>query len=116
MEEGLRPFSAKVAEEAGGRVFDRGVLARRLYAFREHRTEIQALAESILDEMAGSVEALESMGYPFAPAELRLSRESIMLPFRNVRLLRQRYSSFDLAYELGLESLLLEQGEKYLGA
>jgi len=32
-----------------------------------------------------------------------VSMEMCMLPARNVRLLRSRYSTFDLAYELGTD-------------
>jgi hypothetical protein len=35
----------------------------------------------------------------------------VLLPFRNARLLRKRYTGFDLAYELGLESVLTEAGK-----
>ncbi len=114
IETGLEPFRARIAEEMGGKAFDRGILARRLYAFREHRPEIAALARSMLDELAAAVETLESMHYPFSFELLGLRREDVMLPFRNVRVLRRRYSGFDLAYELGLDSLMIEEGEKYL--
>jgi glycerol-1-phosphate dehydrogenase [NAD(P)+] len=116
MDEALLPFSAKIAEEAGGRQFDRGVLATRLYAWRVHRWQIAELARAILDEMERAVGMLVSLGYPFSPRELGLGRAQILLPLRNVRLLRRRYSSFDLAYELGLESVLMEECEKCLGS
>jgi glycerol-1-phosphate dehydrogenase [NAD(P)+] len=113
MEPGLRLYIAKVREEMAGRVFDRGVLAQRLETFRVGRTEILARASSLLAELAEAVETLEAMGYPFAPPELGIGRELLLLPFRNARLLRRRYSGFDLAYELGLDGMLREAGEQY---
>jgi glycerol-1-phosphate dehydrogenase [NAD(P)+] len=112
LEEGLRPFLRKVSAEAGSRQFDRGILARRLYAFRDNRTEIIALAGSVLGEMRRAVESLEGMGYPFDFGVIGLTAEEILLPLRNVRLLRHRYSSYDLAYELGLDSFICREGER----
>jgi hypothetical protein len=53
------------------------------------------------------------MGYPFSPSKLGIGRELLLLPYRNVRFLRRRYSGFDLAYELGLEGMVRESGEEY---
>jgi glycerol-1-phosphate dehydrogenase [NAD(P)+] len=113
MDPGLLPYIGKVNEEMAGRVFDRGILAQRLETFRVNRTEILARAGSLLEELAAAVATLESMGYPFAPSELGIGRELLLLPFRNVRILRRRYSAFDLAWELGLENVLREAGEEY---
>jgi glycerol-1-phosphate dehydrogenase [NAD(P)+] len=115
LEEGLAPFRQKVAAEAAARTFNRAILARRLDAFRAQRTRIAALAATILDEMEGSVKELELQGYPFSPAVLGLSREDIMLPVRNARLLRARWSSFDLAYEVGLPGLMPSVVERLVG-
>ena len=112
----MRPYAAKIAEEAGGRQMDGAILARRLESFTAHRAPISALARTILDEMGVAVQSLESMDYPFAPATLGIDKEAVLLPLRNIRLLRGRYSSFDLAWELGFPSLMLEEGRRYLGA
>ncbi len=114
MEDALRPFSAKIEEETGGRQFDRRVLAAHLHAFRGHRQEIARTAASVIEETERAVAMLESLGYPFSPRELGLDRAQMLLPFRNVRLLRRRYSGFDLAYELGVEPVILEAGEEYV--
>lgn len=113
LDPGLAPYGAKVREEMSGRVFTRGMLAQRLETFRVARTEILARGRLMLAELGTAVETLESMGYPFAPRELGISRELLLLPFRNVRLLRRRYSGFDLGWELGLENMLREEGERY---
>ena len=111
MEEGLLPFIVKVREEMAARTFDRDILAQRLRAFRTGKAEILALARSTLEELAAAVTTLDGIGYPFSPAELGIDVSCVLLPFRNARLLRKRYTGFDLAYELGLESVLTEAGE-----
>lgn len=110
LEEGLQPFIGKVREEMAGRAFDRDTLAQRLRAFITGRKEILGLARSTLDELAGAVSTLEGIGYPFSPAELGIDASYVLLPYRNARLLRKRYTAFDLAYELGLERVLTEAG------
>jgi glycerol-1-phosphate dehydrogenase [NAD(P)+] len=111
LEEGLRPFVGKVRQEMAGRPFDRDTLAQRLRAFSAGRDEILGLARSTLDELAAAVTTLEGIGYPFSPAELGIDAAYVLLPFRNARLLRKRYTSFDLAHELGLEGALNDAGE-----
>jgi phytoene dehydrogenase-like protein len=110
IEEGLRPFIEKVREEMAGRTFDTTLLQERIRAFGNGRAEILRLARSTLDELAGAITTLERIGYPFSPAEIGIDAAYLLLPFRNARLLRRRYSGFDLAYELGLESVLTEAG------
>ena len=61
----------------------------------------------MLEELASSVKKLERAGCPFALEDVGIQKEDVLLPLRNVRLLRRRYSRFDLAYELGLEGTLL---------
>ncbi len=48
--------------------------------------------------------------------QLGIAREAVLLPLRSVRLLRRRYSSFDLAYELGLEGTILREAERILAS
>jgi glycerol-1-phosphate dehydrogenase [NAD(P)+] len=106
LEEGLRPYAGKVAEEMNGRAFDRGTLAQRLETFRTRRLEILALGNAMLGEMTAMVEALDGLEYPFGLRDLRIPPESAYLPLRNIRFLRRRYSAFELAYELGIEEVL----------
>jgi glycerol-1-phosphate dehydrogenase [NAD(P)+] len=116
LEEGLQPFIAKVREEMAGRLFDRDTLAQRLRAFSAGRKEILGLARSTLDELAAAVTTLEGIGYPFSHAELGIDAAYVLLPFRNARLLRRRYTGFDLAYELGVERVLTEAGTACVAA
>jgi glycerol-1-phosphate dehydrogenase [NAD(P)+] len=104
IEEGLRRFISKVNEEMAGREPDRGELVRRLEAFRAGKAEIAGLATRMLDECAQAVEVLQGIGFPFSMGELGVASTDVLLPYRNIRFLRRRYSTFDLAYDLGLES------------
>ncbi|HVP17595.1 MAG TPA: iron-containing alcohol dehydrogenase [Spirochaetia bacterium] len=109
LEAGLRPFAEKVRSEMARRRFDRETLSERLKRFEASRQAILDLALPALDELGSAVEVLSGLDYPFSPRQPGISTENCLLPFRNVRLLRSRYSGFDLAYELGLERLIYEE-------
>jgi hypothetical protein len=85
----------------GRKPYDRGLLAARLDTAAANRDAIMDLALPLLDELSSAVETLRALGLPFTPRELGISREMCMLPSRSVRLLRSRYSTFDLGWELG---------------
>jgi glycerol-1-phosphate dehydrogenase [NAD(P)+] len=114
VEEGLLRFMTKINEEMEDRACDRGHLAGRLEGFRNGRSQIAGLASGMLDELSAAVELLEGIGFPFSLEELGVEREDAFLPFRNIRLLRRRYSTFDLAYDLGLDAEMREAGRRYL--
>jgi glycerol-1-phosphate dehydrogenase [NAD(P)+] len=116
VEEGLEPYMAKVNEEMAGRTFDRGDLANRLEGFRNGQAQIADVAVTMLGELASAAEILEGIGFPFTREELGLRPQDVLLPFRNIRLLRRRYSTFDLAYDLGLDDVLKESGVQYVGS
>jgi glycerol-1-phosphate dehydrogenase [NAD(P)+] len=102
----MRPFLGKMREEMRGRGFDRGKTAARLDAFRREKGRILEMAARTLEELSGAVELLESLGYPFPLRKLEISPRSAALAVRHLRFLRDRYSTFDLAHELGLEGEL----------
>jgi glycerol-1-phosphate dehydrogenase [NAD(P)+] len=111
VEPSMRPYLPKIREEVEKRSLDRSELARRIAAFEEHRARIVALGTEFLDELEAAVGLLEGLGYPFALREIGVPPEVVLTSVRNVQLLRSRYSSFDLAYELGLgEELVVEAG------
>ncbi len=112
LEPGLRPFLAKVNQEMGGRSPGRTELERRLRAYRDGRKKIMKLAADLLGELSASVDTLEGIGFPFSLEALGIERESAFLPFRNIRLLRSRYSTFDLAYDLGMGAEMTEMGKR----
>jgi len=109
LEPGLAPYREKVLEEMERKKMDAGTLERRLARLEESREEILKVAIPALDELAESIDVLESLDYPFSLKEIGLSEELFLLPVRNVRLLRARYSTFDLAWEMGQESILTEE-------
>ena len=116
LEPGLTPYREKVFSEMAEKKMDRGTLAQRLSTFERSRGSILELAVSALDELAAAIDLLDSMSYPFSPAELGLSAEQCLLPARNVRFLRARYSTFDLAYELGLEQTISSEMKRKVSA
>jgi len=111
IEEGLRPFLAKVTGEMAGRRHDRGELSLRLEAWRRQRVRLSGLADDLLDELSEAVDFLAGIGFPFSLGDVGVRPEEALLPFRNIRLLRQRYSTFDLAYDLGLEEVMRDAGQ-----
>jgi glycerol-1-phosphate dehydrogenase [NAD(P)+] len=116
VEVGLEPYMTKVNQEMAGRTFDREDLARRLESIRACQSRIALMATGILDELAATVEVLASIGFPFSLKEVGLQPQDVMLPFRNIRLLRRRYSTFDLAYDLGLDAELRTSGEEFVNS
>jgi len=107
LEEAMRPYAGKIASEMRDRNFDGAVLARRLEAFAREQGRIAALAERLLTELSDAVRLLHELGLPSVD-DLGIPDDQRLLPVRNVRLLRNRYSSFDLAYELGMERALID--------
>ncbi len=108
LEEGLRPFKGKIAKEMRERNYCKATLEMRLKTFTAEKERIVPAAEPLLDELSAAVRVLEDNGFPFSLEKLGIEEKYQMLPVRNARLLRNRYTSFDLAYELGME-------EKFFG-
>jgi glycerol-1-phosphate dehydrogenase [NAD(P)+] len=107
LEEGMVPYRLVIAEEQRKRARDPSVLRRRLRAFAGQKEHILAFAAPLLAELAAAIESLELLGFPFSLETLRIAKPQRLLPVRNVRLLRDRYTAFDLAHELGDEGELL---------
>jgi glycerol-1-phosphate dehydrogenase [NAD(P)+] len=89
---------------AAARAPARAALASRLGAFARRREELLAFAPPLLEELAEAVAVLERLGFPFAPDALGLSQPWRTLGVRGVRRLRDRYTAFDLAHDLGDEA------------
>lgn len=107
LDEGLRPFQARIVEENRERSFDRKVLAGRLLAFQRERRHLADMAEPLLAELVAAIRVLEGLGFPFSSRTLGILPADRLRPVPFVRLLRNRYTTFDLAYELGNEDALL---------
>jgi glycerol-1-phosphate dehydrogenase [NAD(P)+] len=103
LEPEMRQFADKIAGEmrlpSGGPASP----AERIEAFRSLRTRLTELARPLLAELAAAVRLLENLGFPFALDALGIPAPLRMRPVRHVRLLRARYTTFDLAHELGCE-------------
>lgn len=94
----------------------KATLADRLDAFARRRDELLASAAPLLTELADAVVTLERLGFPFAPDALGIAEPWRSLGVRHVRRLRDRYTTFDLAHDLGDEAALLGAVEAGLSA
>jgi glycerol-1-phosphate dehydrogenase [NAD(P)+] len=107
LEKEMLPFTAKIREEMESRTFDKGVLRKRLETFRTAKEGIVSSAKALLAELSDAIDILGRLGFPFSLKELGIAEPYRLLPCRYARRLRNRYTSFDLAYELGLEQQLI---------
>ena len=89
----------------------RAGLEVRLESFARRREEIAAAAAPILEELARAVATLQRLGFPFSPDEIGIAEPWRRLGVRHVRQLRDRYTLFDLAHDLGDEEVLVEAVE-----
>ncbi len=101
LERGLVPFKAKLEGEMKGRAYDAELLRRRMEAFGKAREEICGIAGPLLGELSAAVDTLTGMDFPFSLDRLEVEKTMRAVPLRNARILRNRYTTFDLAYELG---------------
>jgi hypothetical protein len=102
-----------MVEEMGkkGRL-GRKTLEDRLNRFAVSAETIQNLARMRLEELERAADTLLRLGFPRTLSALAIRPEDALLPFRYVRFLRNRYSSFDLMYETGLAGSVLEALER----
>jgi glycerol-1-phosphate dehydrogenase [NAD(P)+] len=105
LEEGLQPYAGKIAAEIAPPI-DGAVLAARLGAFARERESIAELAGPLLTELSGALDLVGRLGLPLSLDAVGIAEPLRMLPVRNARLLRARYTTFDLAHELGREAEL----------
>ncbi|HWM84335.1 MAG TPA: iron-containing alcohol dehydrogenase [Kofleriaceae bacterium] len=71
------------------------------------RARIASLAGSLLAELSDAVEVLERIGFPFDLDQLGMAEPLRIEPVRQVRSLRARYTTFDLAHDLGREDQMV---------
>jgi glycerol-1-phosphate dehydrogenase [NAD(P)+] len=108
--EEILPFKFKLVEEMEGKgAWTQKRLEERLVRFQSNRREIEALASEQMEELERAIEILSESGFPFSFAHLEVKPESAFLPFPYERYLRDRYTAFDLMYELGVEQQTLEK-------
>jgi glycerol-1-phosphate dehydrogenase [NAD(P)+] len=113
LEKAVLPYKFKMVEEMGekGRL-GRKTLEDRLNRFAVSAETIQNLARMRLEELERAADTLLRLGFPRTLSALAIRPEDALLPFRYVRFLRNRYSSFDLMYETGLAGSVLEALER----
>ncbi len=109
LDEEIRPFRALLEEQNAGRPPARQTCREDLARFAKRRADVQSLAEGLLGELEQGLRLLGERGYPFELAAYGLSPEEIRLPFRWMRLLRNRTSAFDLMHLLGVEQGIYRQ-------
>ncbi len=97
----MQPFADKIDGEMRGRSTE---VRARLEAYAAQRRRLAAMAGPLLDELAGAIALLERLGFPFALDVVGVAGPLRMPPVRCARLLRDRYTTFDLAHELGVEA------------
>jgi glycerol-1-phosphate dehydrogenase [NAD(P)+] len=108
LEPAMQVFAGMVAARTGGRSRDPAARAARRKAYGRQRERIAGLAAPLLAELAAAVHALKRLGFPLALDALGIPEPLRMLPVRNVRLLRDRHTTFDLAHDLGCEERLID--------
>jgi glycerol-1-phosphate dehydrogenase [NAD(P)+] len=107
LEEGLGPLRPRIANDWRARPPAALAVAERLERFGAARDRVAALAAGLLAELGAAIAALEALGFPFSLDALGIPPALRLVPVRNVRLLRNRYTSFDLAHDLGEDDALL---------
>ncbi|HKE17445.1 MAG TPA: iron-containing alcohol dehydrogenase [Kofleriaceae bacterium] len=105
LEPGMQELAGMVV--ARGWAHDPGARAARRKAFARERERIAALAGPLLAELAQAMDALARLGAPLSPEALDIPERLRLLPVRNVHLLRDRYTTFDLARDLGCSDRLM---------
>jgi glycerol-1-phosphate dehydrogenase [NAD(P)+] len=117
LESAVLPYKFKMVEEMEGKgLLDRKTLEDRLSRLVSFKDTIVETARQRLEELERAVAALVGIGFPSSPSDAGIRPEDALLPFRYVRYLRNRYSSFDLMYECGLEQEVLEALERSVSA
>jgi len=102
----MERFRATVDEVAAARA-PAPLAGVRLDAWQRHREEILERSGPVLADLSTAVKALERLGFPFAPTELGIAEPWLRHGVRFVRQLRARYTTFDLAHDLGVEEGLI---------
>ncbi len=109
LDEEIRPYRAVLEAQSVGRLPAAETCRESLARFSRHRADLQALAERLLGELEEGLRLLGGRGFPFELTAYGLSPAEIRLPWRWVRLLRNRTSAFDLMHLLGVEERIYRQ-------
>ena len=83
---------------------------------RKQRSRISVLAAGLLGELEKAVAVLEDISFPFRLSDYGLDPSRALVPFRYIRFLRNRYSSFDLIHEVGADDRVFELLDQRVGS
>ncbi len=111
---GMQPYLQFLVQGTESRSFEKAVVKRHLENFVSHKSEILKLADQVLPELEEVLVILAAAVCPTSPLTLDLDRDKVDMSFRYLRLLRNRYSTFDLVWELGLEEEYLKRLAGYI--
>ena len=103
----MRAYEHKMSEEMRSRSFEPAVLLGHAEKAVGRRDEILSLAGPIIKELGEAIEALAEAGVPFGLGTVGLDRDAVSDSLDHVRLLRNRYGTFDMMWELGLDEEIL---------
>jgi glycerol-1-phosphate dehydrogenase [NAD(P)+] len=104
----VQPFHRQMREEMESGFPGPGTYRSRLENARKHRNSISDLADGLLAELEKAVSVLEELSFPFRLTDYQLDPSQALVPFRYVRFLRNRYSSFNLIHEVGADEKVFE--------
>ena len=91
---------------------DERVYSRHLENILTHRETIVDLATGLLNELEEAVTVLSSLSYPFSLSDYQLDPQQVLVCAQYVRFLRNRYSTFDLAHEVGADAQMFDVLER----
>jgi len=111
----ILPFKFKMVEEMEGKgIWTEQRIKERLQRFRSRQAKIGEFALEQIQALEKAVATLSDSGFPFSFSNLDALPKDIYLPFPYERYLRDRYTAFDLMYELGVEGRMLEKLAGYI--
>jgi glycerol-1-phosphate dehydrogenase [NAD(P)+] len=111
----VRPFHRQMREEMEGGLPGTDTYRSRLIQAGKYGEQIFDLAAGLLRELGDAVDTLEGLSFPFRLSEFRMDPEQATAPFRWVRYLRNRYSSFNLFHEIGADQRVFELLDQEIG-
>ena len=110
----MEPFRGQMKEEMSESVIDAEIYRLRLERIQNNVGSITELARRLLEELEGAVSILSSLSFPFRLSDFRIDPQQMLMPIRYIRFLRNRYSTFNLMHEVGLEKKILRHLEEQL--
>jgi glycerol-1-phosphate dehydrogenase [NAD(P)+] len=112
----IEPFRDQIRGEMDGQVPDEQEYRKRLENILIHRKTIRVLADGLLRELETAVGILSELDYPFRLSDYQPDLEKVSAAIHYVRFLRNRYSTFNLAHEIGAAAEVLATMDECLSA